>query len=232
MPPIALLHFLLLRNTIRHTLKAKITGLLQKPLLEAFEEVKDLPPKKAIVALLPRILSTKEEIKWRAITIAGKLIASLAETDMAAARIFIRRLIWNLTEESGGCPLGTPELIAEALANHKGLAEEYHSILISYIIPDANYLEFEPLQRGAIWGIGRVAQVYPEFMREAAPYLSVLLDSEDAYVRGFACWALSKLGKSSCIDYITKLKDDNTMIRIFDNYQLESVRISSLLSFS
>ncbi|NQU05806.1 MAG: HEAT repeat domain-containing protein [Calditrichaeota bacterium] len=105
----------------------------------------------------------------------------------------MRRQIWNLTEESGGCPLGSPELMAEAMAKHRGLADEYADILVSYIIPEGNFLEFIPLQRGAVWGIGRLAEVYPELVRDAVPHLNELMKSDDDSARELACLALGKL---------------------------------------
>jgi len=139
------------------------------------------------------VCSSDEDEKWRVVKIAGLLLARLAEEDIEHARIIMRRQIWNLTEESGGCPLGAPELMAEAMAMHRRLAEEYANILVSYIIPEGNYLEHIPLQRGAVWGIGRLAEVYPELVRDAVPFLNELKKSNDDSVRELTCLALDKL---------------------------------------
>ncbi len=181
-----------------HKYGSIVADLLKDPDLDKIiEEVSNLPPKKVINALLPKLLSADEVVKWRAVTIGGVLIARLADSDMASARIFIRRLIWQLTDESGGCPFGAPELMAEAMANNRSLADEYANILISYIIPDGNYLEFEPLQRGAVWGIGRLAEVYPDLVRDSVPYLNQLLNSRDVQVREYTRRALEKIQQVS-----------------------------------
>jgi len=181
-----------------HKYGSVVTDLLNDPDLDrVIEEVSNLPPKKVINALLPKILSIEEGIKRRAITVAGVLIAHLADNDMEAARIFMRRLIWQLTDESGGCPFGAPELMAEAMANNRSLADEYANILISYIIPDGNYLEFEPLQLGAVWGIGRLAEVYPDLVRDSAPYLNQLLTSHDLHIRENSRQALERIEQVS-----------------------------------
>jgi len=174
------------------------------------------------------LVSTDVEIKWRTVTIAGSLTARLAETDMEAARVIIRRMIWNLTEESGGCAWGAPELIAEAMANHRELAKEFANILVSYIVPDGNYLEYELLQRGAIWGIGRVAEVFPELMEEAVPYLCSLLNSDDVYIKGLTCWALGKIGDAACLDDIYALLDYNSTIMIYENRRLHTTKVGSI----
>lgn len=152
-----------------------------------------MPAKSALSLLIPLVCSADEDVKWRAVDFGGLLLARLADDDIEPARIFMRRQIWNLTEESGGCPLGAPELMAEAMARHHGLAEEYANILVSYIIPEGNYLEHIPLQRGAVWGIGRLADVYPELVKDAVPYLKELKKSDDESVRALAGIALNRM---------------------------------------
>jgi HEAT repeat protein len=51
------------------------------------------------------------------------------------------------------------------------------------------------LQRGLMWGLGRLAQVRPSLLREknAATYLLPYLDSSDVAVRGLAAWTLGLL---------------------------------------
>jgi len=180
------------------------------------------------VALLPLLLKGDEEIKWLAVTAAGIITARLAESDMEAARIFIRRMIWNLTEESGGCAWGAPEFIAEALANHRRLAEEFVNILISYIIPEGNFLDHDPLRRGAVWGLGRLAEVYPDLLIDSVPYLCDSLKSDDPYIRGFACRALGILNNHDCIGEIETLASDKALITIYERGKLNTRAVGTL----
>lgn len=195
-----------------------------------FSRVADLPVKSAINAVLPQLLNLDERIKWRAVALGGFLIASLAAKDMEAGRIYIRRLMWNLTEESGGCPLGSPELIGEALANHRGLAEEFANISISYLDPDGNYLDHEPLLRGATWGVGRLAESFPELTTESVPYLCKLTRHDDYVVKGIACWALGNLNRQNTPDScdIENLLNDQTVITIFIDFTPTEVTIADL----
>jgi len=101
----------------------------------------------------------------------GAVVANLAEQDMESARVIMRRLMWSLNDESGGIGWGAPEAMGEIIASHDGLAKEYVSVLISYVWKEGNFLEYEPLQRGAVWGVGRVAQVRPELAQDAGPHL-------------------------------------------------------------
>jgi hypothetical protein len=74
------------------------------------------------------------------------------------------------------------------------LAREYVNILVSYIRKDGNFLEYEPLQQGVLWGLGRLAQTSPELLQDAGAHLHPFLSSEDATLRGLAAWILGLLG--------------------------------------
>ena len=156
----------------------------------AFQQLQLQPLRATLNVLLAQIIHPDDRIKQRAITTIGILTAQLADQDIEAARIIIRRLIWNLTEESGNCTWSAPETIGEILANHEQLAQEYAGILISFIIPDGNYLEYEPLQRSVINGIRRLAQIYPELTNDAKPYLTKLMSSDDNDIKNSAEEAL------------------------------------------
>lgn len=56
------------------------------------------------------------------------------------------RLMWTLNDESGGIGWGAPETMAEAMACHPHIAEEYVCILLFYIREDGNFLEYEPIR--------------------------------------------------------------------------------------
>ncbi|MBN1102391.1 MAG: HEAT repeat domain-containing protein [Deltaproteobacteria bacterium] len=122
----------------------------------------------------------------------GNMAARLADQDMEEARNVVRRLMWNLNDESGGIGWGFPEAMGEILAQHEGLAGEYTHILVSYTRQDANYLEHQLLQRGLLWAIGRLFRVRPERLREASPHLLHYLGSGDAAVRGLAAERLGE----------------------------------------
>ena len=63
-------------------------------------------------------------------------------------------------------------------------------------MPEGTTLEYEPLRREALWGIGRLAQVYPEMLieLEAAKYIRPYLESDDESSRSLSAWALRMLG--------------------------------------
>jgi hypothetical protein len=164
-------------------------------------------------------------------------VARLADEDMEEARVVMRRLLWSLNDESGGIGWGAPEALAEIMVRHRGLAEEYLHMLVSYLRPDGaepfqdgNYLEHEGLQRGLLWGIGRVAAVRPNMLQEkgVADDLLLYLSSADPGVRGLAALALGHLQAAEHRRLLERLRDDPAQVRYYDNDRLRTLSVGEL----
>jgi len=210
-------------------LKQKIIDLLKSSDFEKeLESIPEIPIRKVLRELFAALCSEEEEIKWHAISLIGVKVASLAETDMEGARDTLRRMIWLLNEESGGIGWGMPEAMGEVLARNENLAREFAPLLISYIRPDGNLLEFELLQKGVLWGIGRLAEVQPQLIQSlgAERYLQPYLDSSDSSVRGLAAWVLGLIGGGESIARLKNLLQDGAEIKFYkgQKFQMERVR--------
>ena len=178
-------------------LKKKVHGLLKSPDLDqAIRELRKFPPQKIINPLFSFLHNTDQDIKWAAVRAMGEIAAGMADADMESARVIVRRLMWNLNDESGGIGWGSPEAMAEILAHHEGLAEEYAHVLLSYAREDGNYLELDVLQRGLLWGIKRLSEVRPDLVRDSALFLTTYMQSSDAEVRDLAEQILKILNRS------------------------------------
>ena len=136
-------------------LKTRMEALLRAEDFQAtLSAIRKIPGRQAVNPLFSFLYSGDEILRWRAITAMGVIVGHMADNHMESARIIMRRLMWNLNDESGGIGWGSPEAMGEITAVHEMLATEFHRILISYIDPSGNYLEHEGLQRGAVWGCG------------------------------------------------------------------------------
>ncbi|MDH4266368.1 MAG: HEAT repeat domain-containing protein, partial [Deltaproteobacteria bacterium] len=171
-----------------------------------------------------------EEIKWHAVSVMGILVAKSAETDLEGARDILRRMLWSLNEESGSIGWGMPEAMGEILVRTEKLAQEFAPILVSYIRPDGNLLEFELLQRGVLWGIGRLAEIQPQLMQSlrADRYLLPYLGSRDSSVRGLAAWVLGSIGGEESIPRLASLLQDEAEIKLYKDRKLKTARVHEL----
>ncbi|MFP4226152.1 MAG: DVU0298 family protein [Desulfobacterales bacterium] len=167
-------------------------------------------------------------VKWRAVAGMGFVVARLAEQEMESARVVMRRLMWNLNDESGGIGWGSPEAMAEIMARQPKLADEYGAILGSYVRRDQNFLEHEGLQRGSIWGVGRLAEVRPALLQDTVGDLRLFLTSPDPCHRGYAAWSLGNLGAVEAVPEIEALLADNSEIDMFRDLALVTTHVSRL----
>ncbi|MDM8526072.1 HEAT repeat domain-containing protein [Desulfococcaceae bacterium HSG8] len=198
-------------------LKKKVLKLLNQ---EDIEAICQFPARQVVNPLFSFFYSGDDIIKWRAVTAMGAVVSNLAENDMESARVIMRRLLWNLNDESGGIGWGSPEAMGEIMARNKKLAGEYHTILISYIREDGNYIEHEILQRGVLWGLGRLAHARSDIMTNAAPFLIPYMKSDDPYLRGLAAWTASALNAEVTKPWLDHLAGDTEKIAIFIDNQL------------
>ena len=212
-------------------LKNKIFDLLsQKDFKKGLEEICRLPARQAVNPLFSFLFSLDENLKWRSITAFGEVVARLAKCDLESARIIMRRLMWNLNDESGGIGWGSPEAMGEIMARSPKLAEEYSTILVSYIRPDGNFLEHEVLLRGVLWGLGRLAYARSELVSYAAAFLPPFLDSEDSTVRGLALWAAGALPVEKNLPFIKPLAEDSARFKLFVDGEIIEMSIGKLVA--
>lgn len=199
-----------------------------------FEKALDelgLPPSKLINPLLSFLYETDEPIRWRAVRAVGITVARMAENVPEEARRIMRRLMWSLNDESGGIGWGAPEAMGEIMAESELLAGEYYRILISYVDEEGNLLEHDALEKGALWGIGRLARVRPELVQ---PWIHVILKqlrSADPSRRALGLRIIASLmpGGASA-PMISSLTRDDSEVRIYDDGEFKTFRVLDLAS--
>jgi hypothetical protein len=216
-------------QTSSRQLKKKIRKLLlQKNLESGLAEIGRMPARKAINPLFSFLCSLDELLKWRAVTAMGEIVDRLADADMESARVIMRRYMWQLNDESGGIGWGCPEAMGEIMARNEILAGEFWCILISYIRPDGNFLEHEGLQRGALWGVGRLAHERPQLLKTSVDYLHPYMHSNDPYLRGLAAWAAGALRNKKTETILNQLRNDRAKLSIFFEGQLIRCSVAEL----
>ncbi len=187
--------------------------------------------------LFSALYRPEEMLRWHTVTIFGEVLARLADRDMEAARIVMRRYLWSLNDESGGIGWGAPEAMAEAMYNHDGICVEYLHMLISYMRPDGplehqdgNYLELPELQRGLLWGVGRLAEKRRELLLEkgVVPDLESYLDSGDPSVRGLSARALGLLQAPETESGLHTLENDERRVRLYQDGKVHVVTVADL----
>lgn len=178
-------------------IKRRVLAALREPDWEERLRSLELPEQSLVAPLFASLYSKDRTVRWHGVSAFGTVVPRLAERRMESARVVMRRFIWNLNDESGGIGWGSPEAMGEIMAQNGRLADEYHRILLTYLIhkegPD-NFLEHLPLREGAYWGAARLAQARPWLVQPFAPYLVRALSDEDSpYSLAHVCLCLRSL---------------------------------------
>jgi hypothetical protein len=194
--------------------------LLQKDFQRGLADVAAIPARKAVNPLFSFFCSGDDILKWRSVTAMGEVVHRLAETEIEAARVIMRRLMWHLNDESGGIGWGCPEAMGEIMARNEQLAEEFWCILISYAQPEGNFLEHQTLQRGLLWGIGRLAHARPHLLKDTLDCLHPFLQEPDPYLRGLAAWAAASSQNIHTQKLLGNLQTDTAELKIYLNQKI------------
>lgn len=218
--------------------KKKIFALLQNHQWPEIEEaLLRCDPKDCIFPFFTALCNSDEKLKWHAVSGFGVVVHRIACSDMEEARIVMRRLLWSLNDESGGIGWGAPEAMAEIMAGHDDLFEEYCHMLISYMgedgpesFQDGNYLELPALQQGLLWGVGRLLSCRKQEMlsRGVEAELPKYLNSSDRIVQGLAAWCLGMCRSQNRTDELTRLSREPFTFQLYRNNVLEEVSVASL----
>ena len=209
--------------------KVRIGGLLgQDDFENALETLRLMPGRQAVNPLFSFLYSGEEEIRWRAVTAMGAVVGHLADTAIESARVVMRRFMWNLNDESGGIGWGSPEAMGEITAGHNGLADEFACILISYINPQGNFIEHEMLQRGSLWGVGRLAHARPLLAKPAAPFLTAFFDAPDPFLRGTAIWAAGPILDGGIRPLLKARLSDAAPLRLYRQMRMTQTTVAEL----
>ncbi len=179
---------------------------------EALDLLAHIPARALVSPLFGALHRMEPRVHWTAVRVMGSVVAGMARENMEEARVVLRRMMWNLNDESGGIGWGVPEAMGEILARHEGLSEEFTNVFASYTREEANYLEHEPLQKGLLWGIVRLARVRPGRLRSAGPDLASFLEAGDPVLRGLAAYAAGLLDLKGLRSALERLLGDNAEI--------------------
>lgn len=169
--------------------------------------------------LLGMLYEADDCLHWLAAEAIGVAGGIMAGTELEKAREYIRRLLWNLNEESGGTPWGSTEAIGAIVAARPDLLANYISIV-------HQFQEDDSLCPGVIWMLAMVGRKQPSLVEEYFSFITACLTRPDARVRGFAAWAAGALGIGEAIPHLARLTNDQAAFNLYTGGgQCESITV-------
>nr|NJM03524.1 hypothetical protein [Desulfobacula sp.] len=214
--------------------KLKVGAILkEKDRATAFEKLDQIPDGQLAGHLFSYFYNTDELIKFRSASAMGRLVSRMAKQNMEKARIVLRRIMWNLNDESGGIGWGSAEAMGEILSRSPELALEFKSILFSYLDPGGNFIEHERLQQGVLWGIGTYLDAHPRDLNEKTrAMLYCYLHSVDSVKRAYAFRALSNAGSFRSCPAAGHIRTDQGLVDLFNGWDFSRICVSDLAKSS
>ncbi|WP_018123810.1 DVU0298 family protein [Desulfovibrio oxyclinae] len=219
-------------SRFRQTKKSVREILASREWESRLEELNQWAPGQLVGPLFSLRLDRDQDVRWRTARAFGLVAKRMADAGMEKARVLMRTFMWYMNEESGNLGWGVPEAMAEAMVQDERLADEFASILASYIFCDdecdGNYLDHPELRRGVFWALGRLSQERPKYVRPHARFLVPALSDADASNRGLAAWTLGILQYEEAREALGMLTEDAGQLQLFRNGQVEDCTVGGL----
>lgn len=210
-----------LKQTILHSLEAND---LEAVVALATENRK-------VLSQLVRMAYDKETlVGWRAIKAIGLVAGELVKTDDEFLRVTIRKLLWSLSDESGGIGWSAPEILGEIVsADPKRFSD------IIPLISEVYKVEEKVFRPGILYALGRIAEVDPALVMPFIDVIEQALSDENPLTRVHALMAIKtlkdKLGRDDWERFSGKIKSllsDKAEVWLYEKDSFVGVQVKEV----
>jgi len=167
--------------------------------------------RRVLSLLLSLTYDPDETIAWRAVEGLGLAAAAVADYDAEFVRGILRRLMWSLTDESGGIGWKSPQALGAVVAERLELFPEFVPIMISLF-----ELEEATFRPGTLWAVGRIGAQDPALVERAIPWILQFLADPDPQTRAHACWCAGQVGLQEARPSLLHLAEDPAEVAFFE----------------
>ncbi|MFG1690866.1 DVU0298 family protein [Gemmatimonadota bacterium] len=207
-------------------LKKTVRDLLEQGEIDRVAEMA-VSKRRVLGSLVSLSFDSDPEIAWRAIEASGASARLIVRKDPNTINEHLRRILWLVTEESGGICWHAPELMAEILAQLPGQFTDYVPIAASFLVT----LEEEDLEHfrpGALWAIGRLGELAREQHSELVPAVAAALENPDPQARGMAVWCLGQIERPDLLSDRPELLTDDGPVDLYQERTLSRTTVGEL----
>ncbi len=182
---------------------------------------------------LVRIAYDKETVAgWRSIKAVGLAARAIVNDEYPFLREMIRKLLWSLSDESGGIGWSAPEMIGEIVCADP---ERFQDIIP--ILTGIYDVEEEVFRPGILYALSRIAESKPELIVSYANLALRALDDHNPLVRYFGLELLSRVKGSlepdtlkTATNMIQMLAGDRSEVWVYKDSGFINIQIGEVIS--
>jgi hypothetical protein len=202
-------------------LKDQVRFLLEQGFYEALGTLaaKD---KNVLKWLISFSYDKEDAAAWRAIEGMGYAARALRAARLDVIRETTRRLIWSMTDESGGIGWSSPEHLGEIVRSDPDEFQDIIPIIWSF-------REEDTLRSGVVWAMGRIAAIRPEKIVFILNDIEEVITDPSPTVRGFLAILLKALAPVAMTAHLlARLNTDTGRLKIYENGVLHDRSVADL----
>jgi HEAT repeat protein len=184
--------------------------------------------KRVLPSLVSLTYDHEPQVAWRAVEAVGVAASRIAQDDPDFVREHLRRLLWLISEESGGVCWHAPEAMAEIVRLQPQLYADYIPIVVS-LIENIETEDLEHFRAGALRAIGRLAPIAGDHVAAVLPSVVASLNDPDPQTRGMAAWCLAQLGGLEQLGDAAKWAQDRGSVLLYEDGELRSTTVSEVV---
>lgn len=203
-------------------LKNNIKEALLKPDFDSIVSMA-LKEKRVFRILISLAYDKTELICWRAIEAIGKAAGALKKKDPDFVRSIVQRLLWSLSEESGGIGWSAPDMLGEIVINAPDVFPDIPPIILSF-------KDEESFLPGVLWAMGRIAKAGINGLDRnlCSDIIIGSLNDKSPFVRGIAIWAASMLKMMELKDKVSSLLKDDEIFLLYEDHDLKEISVKEM----
>ena len=142
-----------------------------------------------VLSALIRLAYDKETlVGWRAIKAIGAAAKELVNDDEEFLRVTMRKLLWSLSDESGGIGWSAPEILGEIVSADPNRFREFIPLIAEVF--DVEERVFRP---GIVYALGRIAETTPERVAGFQKIVLMSLTDSESLLKVYALILVDRL---------------------------------------
>ena len=174
-----------------HSLKQTIVCALESNDLDAVVSL--VKSNRRALAALVRISYDKETLAaWRAIKSVGLAAKEIVRTDEEFLREAVRKLLWSLSDESGGIGWSAPELLGEIVSSDP---KRFSDVIP--LIAQVFEVEEEVFRPGVVYALARIAETNPEQVAVYQEIVALSLADKDPLLKIYGLQLVERLWQTA-----------------------------------